>query len=386
MSATPEHLPRPVPAKGPSSDDQKQLQRIREGLRLVTAPLPYLSGLAAAVRVSLDDRVPTMGVFASGRMIANAAFAKKLSERELVFVLAHELLHLALRTHDRARGSERLEFNYAHDYIINDILREELGFTKVPAGGLDMAGARHKSAEEIVLDMRRNADRIRSKTQVFDGSDTTVGRMFGRGQDRSGKGQGKPGKGAGKGSEAEKGDTPPDLDAAGDVLDERRERELFPNEAGEIKAREEAMKELAAKGLAIARASGALKGTRGLSPGDQTEMVSALRGLYQTPWRVILQRWMEAVAPGERTFSRPSRRGEMGHDIVLPGRRREGWMLNLVLDTSGSMSDEIPRALGAIADFCDAVGVDQVRIIQCDVGVTVDELVEPGTLATYRVS
>ena len=74
-----------------------------------------------------------------------------------MFVLAHELLHLALRTHDRANGSHHLEFNYAHDYIINDILQAELGFEQVPAGGLDMPGARHKAAEEIVLDMRRNA-------------------------------------------------------------------------------------------------------------------------------------------------------------------------------------------------------------------------------------
>ena len=78
-------------------------------------------------------------------------------------------MHLALRTHDRANGSDRLEFNYAHDYIINDILRVELGFTTIPAGGLDMPGAREKSAEEIVLEMRKNADRMASKSRVFEG-------------------------------------------------------------------------------------------------------------------------------------------------------------------------------------------------------------------------
>ncbi len=80
---------------------------------------------------------------------------------------------------------------------------------------------------------------------------------------------------------------------------------------------------------------------------------------------------MESVAPGERTFTRPSRRGADRDDIVLPGRRRESWMLNVVLDTSGSMTDEIPRVLGAVADFCDAVAVDQIRVVQCDTAVTV---------------
>ena len=33
---------------------------------------------------------------------------------------------------------------------------------------------------------------------------------------------------------------------------------------------------------------------------------------------------MDAVAPGERTYARPSRRSGDRSDVVLPGRRREG--------------------------------------------------------------
>jgi hypothetical protein len=142
-------------AKRAAPVDRATASRIMRALRMVTVPLPHLAGLAAAVRVDLDDRVPTMGIFASGRLVANPAFTARLSGDDLVFVLAHELLHLALRTHDRARGSGRLEFNYAHDYIINDMLRHALGVSKIPADGLDMPGAREKSAEEIVLEMRR---------------------------------------------------------------------------------------------------------------------------------------------------------------------------------------------------------------------------------------
>ena len=61
-------------------------------------------------------------------------------------------------------------------------------------------------------------------------------------------------------------------------------------------------------------------------------------------------------------------------------------MLNVIIDTSGSMADEIPRALGAIADFCDAVAVDQIRLLQCDVTVTSDELLSPEELAQYQVT
>jgi predicted metal-dependent peptidase len=354
-----------VPAPGA---DRHQLKRIERGLRLLTVPLPYLAGLAAAVRVSLEDRVPTMGVFASGRLVVNPAFAEKLKENELIFVLAHELLHLALRTHDRARGSQHLEFNYAHDYIINDILRIELGVEHVPAGGLDMPGASQRSAEEIVLEMRRSAAETPSKTAVFAGEETTIGRVFGP------RGRGQV---AGDGGE--------DADA-GDVLGAQREKEMFPDDVAAQAEDANTIKEVASAGLALARAVGALRGRRGDDPGATSQVVTALRGLYRTPWEVVLQRWMESVAPGERTFVRPSRRGADRSDLVLPGRRRQGWMLHVIIDTSGSMAEEIPSALGAIADFCDGVAVDQIRLLQCDVTVTSDELLAPMDLAHYTVT
>jgi predicted metal-dependent peptidase len=336
------------------------LDRVERALKLVTVPFPHLAGLVAAARVTLDDRLPTMGVFASGRLAANPRFVGRLKDNELLFVLAHEMLHLALRTHDRAKGADRLEFNYAHDYIINDILRAELGMP-VPANGLDMPGAREKSAEEIVLDMRRNRQ-AQAKSRVWDGEATTARRMFGPG--------------ARGGEDAE----------AGDVLEASAEAELYPEDAADAAARSEKMKALAAKALGLARAMGLAKGLRGIDGGTQNQTVAALRGIYRTPWELALQRWLESVAPGERTFTRPSRRGAERTDVVLPGRRREGWVLNVVLDTSGSMTDEIPRVLGTIAAFCDAVAADKVRLVQCDAALTSDEFLDPHELAERPIA
>jgi predicted metal-dependent peptidase len=337
----------------PQADDPPALvERIERGLRMVTVPFPHLAGLVAAARVTLDDRVPTIGVFASGRLSANPQFVRALNDNELVFVLAHEMLHLALRTHDRAKGAGRLEFNFAHDYIINDILRVELGMP-VPANGLDMPGARSKSAEEIVLDMRRNKP-AQAKTSVW----------------RGGEG-GLAGDDAG--------------DVTGDVLDVATEVDLYPDEAAEAGTHAEQVRELAAKALGLARAMGLAKGLRGIDAGAESQTVMALRGLYRPPWELALQRWIESVAPGDRTFSRASRRGADRTDVVLPGRRREGWILNVVLDTSGSMTDEIPRALGTLAEFCEAATVDRVRLVQCDAAVTADELLDPQELAERRI-
>ena len=125
---------------------------------------------------------------------------------------------------------------------------------------------------------------------------------------------------------------------------------------------------------------------RGTDTGAAHQVMSALRGLYRTQWQVALQKWLELVAPGDRTFVRPSRRSVERSDLVLPGRKRETWMLNVLLDTSGSMTAEIPRALGAIAEFCDALAVDHIRMIQCDSEVKSDAVLSPAELAEYEVS
>ena len=41
--------------------------------------------------------------------------------------------------------------------------------------------------------------------------------------------------------------------------------------------------------------------------------------------------------------------------------------------------------LGTLAEFCDAVAVDQVRLVQCDAAVTSDELLGPHELAERRI-
>ena len=177
-----------------------------------------------------------------------------------------------------------------------------------------------------------------------------------------------------------------DSDLAGDVLGDKLEREWFADDAARQAENARRIEELAAKGLALAKAMAALKG-RGTDAGASHQVVSALRGLYRTPWQMALQKWLESVAPGERTFVRPSAaRRRTRSDVVLPGRKRESWMLNVLLDTSGSMTSEIPRALGAIAEFCDAMAVDCIRVVQCDVEITADAIVTPDELATFQVS
>jgi predicted metal-dependent peptidase len=60
-------------------------------------------------------------------------------------------------------------------------------------------------------------------------------------------------------------------------------------------------------------------------------------------------------------------------------------VLHLVLDTSGSMSEELPAVLGAIAGVGANAGVGVVHVLQCDVAVTVEDWLEPEALERYEI-
>jgi predicted metal-dependent peptidase len=172
------------------------------------------------------------------------------------------------------------------------------------------------------------------------------------------------------------------------VLDSALEREWFPDTtAPQQQARAREVEDQAARAAGLQALMDSMSGKgKGSDPAGQEDSVSALRGLYRPPWELALQRWMETAAPSDRSYARPSRRGADRRDVVLPGRKREGWALHIVLDTSGSMVSEVPRALGAIADFCEAVGVEQVHLIQCDTAVGRDEILAPAEVSRWQVT
>jgi hypothetical protein len=49
---------------------------------MVTVPFAHLTGLMAGVRVSIDERVSTVGIFASGRRAANPGFLANIKGNE----------------------------------------------------------------------------------------------------------------------------------------------------------------------------------------------------------------------------------------------------------------------------------------------------------------
>lgn len=336
----------------------------KRAMSLVCVSLPHLSGLAHAVRITADHRVRTAGVFASGRLILNPEWFAQFNDVERAFVLAHELLHLALRSHDRT-GTDHVKFNIAHDLIINDMLETELGIHP-PAGGLRRPGARQLSAEALMVEA----------TSLPQGPepDTALGAALTRAMR----------------SRGETVPHPPE-----DVLDEALEREWFPDQtpaarANAIKTVHREVTKAVSLQRIQERAREAARETAERAYGTWSEerssaYVDALAISCRPPWQLAMHRWLDAAFTPRRTYSRASRRGADRTDVALPGRSREAQILSIVLDTSGSMTDEIAHVLGSIMAFAQATEIESVRIVQCDTAVTSDELVAIEQLSRYRV-
>ena len=135
--------------------EQQALANARKALKLVSANLPHLSGLCQSVRIKVTKKYPVAAIGASGLMLVNPRVFTESPISDLVFVVAHELLHLALDTFGRGGHAKPMLVNIAHDYIINDILAVELNRT-VPLGGLVWEGARRESLESLVTKIAQN--------------------------------------------------------------------------------------------------------------------------------------------------------------------------------------------------------------------------------------
>lgn len=262
-----------------------ELRRAQSALQSLPTRLPSLAGLAAAANVSITEhaRVKTAAVSNSGYIYLNPAFLSELTDEELLFVLAHELFHLALRTHDRGHECPE-QFNRAHDYVINDMLRNELALP-IPKGGLDWEGARFLAAENIALRLNSSTSAESSRNQYL----------------------------------------------SNDILTEADEEAINGIKHGIYRVRTE--QQLSHRRNAMANLTSAgRQGWGGDDPSVKPKRLSTVCSDQVRDWQFAMQPTAGEADRTLRSYARPSRRGSVcGGDLVRPGRKRdEGWIVHLV--------------------------------------------------------
>ncbi|WP_052852881.1 DUF2201 family putative metallopeptidase [Streptomyces avicenniae] len=310
--------------RAPGDGARREPTPWQRALDWFVASYPLLGGIAAGMRL-IDDRA-----LAAAHGIAVAAVdtsageiyvnpVRMLADEEWRFVLAHEMLHAALRHGDRRGMRDPYLFNVACDFVVNDwLVQMQVG--DMPPGTLHDPALRGLSAEEVYDRIVGDRRRLRR-----------LGTLRGRdAQDILGAPL-----------------TPP-RDAVD--LDEFYRRGLT-------------------QGLDLHRRRG-----RGLLPAGLVEEIAALSH-PPLPWDAQLARWFDEFVPRPepvRSYARPSRRQAATPDIpragrYLPPEEVPRCTFGVVLDTSCSMGRVLlGKALGAIASFAQARDVPAARLVHCD--------------------
>ncbi|WP_340374767.1 hypothetical protein U5640_06115 [Streptomyces sp. SS7] len=305
-------------------DDLDPTRPWERALSWFISSYPLLGGIAAGIRLVPDAELARAHGIQIAAVDAEAGEIylnplHHLEDDEWRFVLAHEMLHAALRHGDRCGTRDPYLFNVACDYVINGWLRE-MQIGTMPDGLLYDPALAGLSSEEIYDRIAGDLRRLRRLSTL---RGKGVGDVLG-------------------------GPLGPPRDCAD--LDGFYRRGL-------------------AHGLDLHQ-----REERGLLPGGLVEEIRALSH-PPLPWDARLARWFDEFVPRPeplRSYARPARRQASTPDIPRAGR----WFppeevprctFGVVLDTSASMNTSLlGKALGAIASYAGARDVLAARVVFCD--------------------
>jgi len=266
----------------------------------------------------------------------------QLNEMGARFVIAHEILHIALDHARRRAGRDPLIWNFACDFVINRWLIEmNVG---IPPEGLffdkTLAG---KSADEIYLMI---ASDVRLKKKMMTLKNIRAGEN-----------------------------------------NDKRNCDILDQDPSYFSEFADACKEALLRGLFAHQFAG-----RGDLPSDLIEEIKVINQ-PAIPWQVELAQWISQCFPldeNKRTYSRPSRRQSSTPDIPRPSYIKPTYEKNtrtygVIMDTSASMDKQLlGKCLGAIASYSAAQEVKEVRLIFCD-AQPYDEGFIPVEMLTHKV-
>ncbi|MFG2456821.1 hypothetical protein ACGFWE_07095 [Streptomyces sp. NPDC048523] len=307
----------------------------QQALSWFISSYPLLGGIAAGITLVADAELARAHGIAIAAVNAEAAEIyinplRRFDDEEWRFILAHEMLHAALRHGDRCGTRDPYLFNIACDYVINGWLTE-MRIGTMPEGLLYDPELTGLSSEEVYDRIAGDLRRMRRLATLR-------------------------GKGAGDILGGPLGSPRDYVD-----LDEFYRRGL-------------------ARGLDLHQ-----RQERGFLPGGLVEEIRALSH-PPLPWDAQLARWFDEFVPSPqpvRSYARPARRQSSTPDIPRAGRylppgrspsptlgfARAGGppTFGVVLDTSGSMNRTLlGKALGAIASYAEARDVPAARVVFCD--------------------
>ena len=291
---------------------------------------PFFGNMATRLQIkSADDWLGTAAV--DGRnLYFNTQFFNKMSNKEIEFVIAHEILHCVFDHLGRREDRNAMIYNIAADYIVNNLLvRDRIGTKPTFIDCYQDFKYDNWSSEAVYDDIYEQAKQ--------NGEDflKQLGEMLDEHIDW--EGEGAPGQGESK-----------DGEGSGDENSkESKTRPTYSKD--ELKKIKDEIKE---NMISAAQTSGA-----GNVPGEIARMIKELTEPKMN-WREILRQQIQSTIRTDYTFSRPSRKGQMSGAILPSMNFDETIDLCISIDMSGSIGNEqgadfLGEVQGIMAEYPD---------------------------------
>jgi predicted metal-dependent peptidase len=324
---------------------------------------PFFCRLGQSLTTVWTEEIPTVAVDANGNLYFNAEFASKCTDMDLVFVYAHEVMHLVQMCHGRAPANVvHDEWNIAADACINTILVDDVKLEIISKAALDglrpIYGAPNSAdKDDILWHMLGKGTTEQGYYYLLkhpeamgknpDGSDPNgAPGSPGRGMGHSGK----PTRGQGRGALTNRW-----YDDSGARIAKKADPK-GKNENGQAQSTSGGMTEeqKAQWTQKIASAACAAK-MQGNMPGALEQFVIKLLTPKRS-WKNELRAFATATIKRQYTWKRIGRR--TSSVVRTPGMLPDMPTAVVYIDTSGSMSDaELKRCLSetyAIAQLCNS--------------------------------
>lgn len=325
---------------------------------------PFFSHLAYQLKIiecknaEQEMYMPTVSVDKTGVLKYNPEYVKQLSKDELIFTMAHEVLHISLSHHfvqEKLLNKVKLDYAddvkkqnyemkrllYAADYVVNGILNDEgIAFDKDKYLYDDRF--RGMSLEDVYFYLKEQDD----DDQINPPQEMSLKEMLEQMEecdcDDGGCGDCIP--------------MPIPRDYLADDFDEENEN------LGDVSDDADEIRDYWEQKMVEAYE---YSKDRGDTPGSMTEMIENLHK-EEVNWKTYLRKEVRAYCKNKYNTIKPSRRGIV-HGYHLPSIEGDEISVVVALDTSGSMTQEQLRdALSEIRGILNVSNNTKMTVLMHD--------------------
>lgn len=281
---------------------------------------PFFGNMATRLRIQAADEWLMTAAVDGRNLFFNTQFFNAMNNKEVEFVIAHEILHMVYDHLGRRDDRDPMLYNIAADYIVNNLLvRDRIGTKPKVVDCYQDFKYDKWTSEEVYDDLFKQAKKN--------------GEEF--------------------------------VKQLGEMLDEHLDLEGDGTEDGEGNGRPRYSKaeldqikdEIKEAMLQAASAAGA-----GNLPGEIARMIKEITE-PKMDWRQLLRQQIQSTIRSDYTFSRPNRKG-WHTGVVLPGMNfAETIDICIALDMSGSIgNDQASDFLGEIKGIMDEYKDYQIKL------------------------